>query len=195
MYLMKTTWGNEGLQSCYEKHLFFVLIHPFEDGNGRMSRLLALLTFVSQSLTVLHAVSAIIYDRRQLYYSLLQNVQQDDKLSLFVDALLDFQQEALVKSRQQAERLKQLNKFLSDYASQLSFSSFDQSLLQFVVLKNRQADLIMLEKSFDSDSGSLVCSLSKFEKLGILRKGKISYGRLPIHSVTLDSCFNTHSVY
>lgn len=58
-------------------HLYFVCIHPFEDGNGRIARALAEKS-LAQSLgkpTLLALSRQIAYDRKQYYQSLADNNQ------------------------------------------------------------------------------------------------------------------------
>jgi len=59
-------------------HLYFVLIHPFEDGNGRIGRALAEKS-LSQSLRrpTLISLSTIIQNKRNAYYNALEESNKD----------------------------------------------------------------------------------------------------------------------
>jgi len=59
-------------------HLWFVTIHPFDDGNGRITRAitdLALAQADDQSIR-LYAMSEAILDNRKGYYGVLENTQR-----------------------------------------------------------------------------------------------------------------------
>ncbi|KZM40593.1 cell division protein Fic [Marinomonas sp. SBI22] len=59
-------------------HLWFVTLHPMDDGNGRLTRLLtdlALAQGESQSIR-LYAMSVSILENRQSYYDVLESVQK-----------------------------------------------------------------------------------------------------------------------
>ncbi|WP_221793399.1 Fic family protein [Oceanobacter mangrovi] len=61
-------------------HLWFVTLHPFDDGNGRITRALtdmALAQADHQSIR-LYAMSAAILERRQSYYDILESTQRGD---------------------------------------------------------------------------------------------------------------------
>ncbi|MEG3131535.1 Fic family protein [Pantoea cypripedii] len=84
-------------------HLWFVTLHPFDDGNGRITRALtdlALAQADSQSIR-LYAMSASILARRSDYYRILQETQRGEMdvtawLTWFLEVLNDSLEQALV---------------------------------------------------------------------------------------------------
>jgi len=77
-------------------HLYFVCIHPFEDGNGRIARALSEKA-LSQCLEkpTLIALSTIIQNKKKIYYDTLEisnkNNEITDWLIYFSDAILEAQ--------------------------------------------------------------------------------------------------------
>jgi len=61
-------------------HLWFVTIHPFDDGNGRIARAIAdlMLARSEQSLQRFYSMSAQIRKERNAYYSILRATQTHD---------------------------------------------------------------------------------------------------------------------
>lgn len=80
-------------------HLWFVSIHPFEDGNGRVGRAIAEKT-LSEALgqPVLIALSQIIQDNKKAYYSMLEKSNKRNEITAwllyFARTILDAQDEA-----------------------------------------------------------------------------------------------------
>ncbi len=61
-------------------HLWLVTLHPFDDGNGRVTRAVtdrALAQAEQQSIRF-YSLSAAIMDRRKEYYTQLENAQKGD---------------------------------------------------------------------------------------------------------------------
>lgn len=61
-------------------HLWFVTVHPFEDGNGRIARAIAdqMLARSEQSLQRFYSMSSQIRQERTAYYKILERTQEGD---------------------------------------------------------------------------------------------------------------------
>lgn len=61
-------------------HLWFVTIHPFEDGNGRIARAIAdmALARAENSSLRFYSMSAVIQSQRKTYYDILEQTQTGD---------------------------------------------------------------------------------------------------------------------
>lgn len=73
-------------------HLYFISIHPFEDGNGRVARALAHMSLPGAPFI---ALSNLIYKRRKIYYDMLEKNNKDLEvtswLSYFAKEILEAQ--------------------------------------------------------------------------------------------------------
>ena len=83
-------------------HLWFVTIHPFEDGNGRIARAVAdmLLARSERTAQRFYSMSAQISIERSAYYKILENTQKGD---LDVTAWLEWFLACLGRAIEQAE--------------------------------------------------------------------------------------------
>ena len=88
-------------------HLWFVTLHPFDDGNGRITRTLTDLALaqMDQESIRLYAMSPIILNKRKGYYEILESTQKGDAditawLLWFLQAL----DESLEQTLQRIER-------------------------------------------------------------------------------------------
>jgi Fic family protein len=71
---------DEGLLRAGLAHLWFVTVHPFEDGNGRLARAIADMALAADEGTGLrlYSMSARILDERDAYYEILERTQRGD---------------------------------------------------------------------------------------------------------------------
>lgn len=85
-------------------HLWFVTLHPFDDGNGRITRTLTDLSLAQmdeQSIR-LYAMSTAILNKRKSYYEILEQTQKNDSditdwLVWFLDTLNDSLEKTLAQ--------------------------------------------------------------------------------------------------
>jgi Fic family protein len=63
--------GGDGWEKAFLAHLWFLTIHPFEDGNGRVSRIILDHLIASTNIWL----SRSIYNNRSKYYDVLSQVQ------------------------------------------------------------------------------------------------------------------------
>ncbi|MBV8042209.1 Fic family protein [Pluralibacter sp.] len=129
-------------------HLWFLTLHPFEDGNGRIGRLIMDLALAqAEGNTVrLYAMSRTINKHRQRYYEVIEQTQKGDVditrwLIWFVEMLQLSVQEALTlieqtvfkarywqhfeQSRLNAEQIKVLNRMLDgDFSDGINNSQY-----------------------------------------------------------------------
>ncbi|MFZ5841499.1 MAG: Fic family protein [Pseudomonadota bacterium] len=84
-------------------HFWFVTVHPFEDGNGRIARAIADLALAQadQQSIRLYAMSAAILERRNDYYRVLE---QSQKATLDITVWLKWFLETLQRALQQAQQ-------------------------------------------------------------------------------------------
>lgn len=86
--------GEDPLLRAGLAHLWFVTVHPFDDGNGRVARALSdmALARAEQSALRYYSLSAEILRQRREYYDILERTQKGDLdvtewLSWFLDAV------------------------------------------------------------------------------------------------------------
>jgi Fic family protein len=73
-------------------HLWFVTLHPFEDGNGRIARAIADMALArsEQSPQRFYSMSAQIRQERKAYYDMLESTQKGDlDITLWLEWFLD----------------------------------------------------------------------------------------------------------
>ncbi len=102
-------------------HLYFVLIHPFEDGNGRIARALTIKT-LSQSLKkpLLSSLSKIILENKKAYYL---NLEKNNK-NVEITSWIEYFAKTILKSqkytKEMIEFLMKKAKIYQNYSDELN---------------------------------------------------------------------------
>lgn len=100
-------------------HLWFVTLHPFEDGNGRMTRALTdmLLTRADGISQRYYSMSAQIRIERKEYYNILEKTQQGNlNITLWLEWFLNCIYRAVRSSEIVLEKVLFKHKFWTKYA-------------------------------------------------------------------------------
>lgn len=133
------TWFNQSLDDSLLDpllragitHLWFVTLHPFDDGNGRITRILtdlALAQMDEQSIR-LYAMSTAILNRRKSYYEVLERSQKNDSdITDWLVWFLDTLNESLEETLAQIQRTLFKSQFWHKY-SNLSLSQEQRKVL------------------------------------------------------------------
>lgn len=91
----------DGLLRAGIAHLYFVTIHPFEDGNGRLARALTDLALAQEEMTGirLYSLSTQIHKERTSYYAILDEVQKGGgDITLWLSWFLDIYSHSIESS-------------------------------------------------------------------------------------------------
>lgn len=102
-------------------HLYFESIHPFEDGNGRIGRVIAekaLLQTLGKPLVI--SLSRTIEANKQRYYTALESAQRSNEISEWIQYFVDVVLQAQIQSKQLIHFILQKTRFFDRYAGQLN---------------------------------------------------------------------------
>lgn len=126
-------------------HLWFVTIHPFDDGNGRMARAIADLQLARADETTqrFYSMSAQIRKERNAYYTILEKTQSG---SLDITNWLDWFLQCINRALQASEEI------LSHVLTKAAFWKEHEK----TIFNNRQ--IFMLNKLLDRLDGKLTSS-------------------------------------
>src|SRR3989339_1046128 len=112
-------------------HFWFIIIHPFDDGNGRIARALSdmLLARSDNSSQRFYSLSSQILTERKKYYEVLKEVQHSKgEITLWLPWVFNFLYWALIKSESTTQKV--LNKAdFWDYHKETEFNSRQRLIL------------------------------------------------------------------
>ncbi len=95
-------------------HLWFIIIHPFDDGNGRISRALSdmLLAKAESSGERFYSMSSQILEERKRYYQVLQKVQHNSgDITEWLDWFLHCLKNAMLSTEKTTQRILEKAEF------------------------------------------------------------------------------------
>ncbi len=102
-------------------HLYFVSIHPFEEGNGRIGRALIEKVLAQQlKQPTLIGISQVINDKKKLYYQALENQNKHNELSTWLDYFAEMVLEAQQYTIDQIEFIIKKTKFFDQFKEQMN---------------------------------------------------------------------------
>ncbi|PHS40400.1 MAG: cell filamentation protein Fic [Sulfurovum sp.] len=121
-HLMDTffVWLNEdnetsGIYKAVVAHLYFVLIHPFDDGNGRIARAITDYVLAKSNLANgnFYSISTTIYQKRKEYYKVLDKVcvNVDQDISTWVEWFVNLLELSIDDTLEKVEAVKTKAKF------------------------------------------------------------------------------------
>ena len=103
-------------------HLWFVTLHPFEDGNGRIARAITdMLLARSDGLHQrFYSMSSQIQKDRKEYYDILEKTQKGNlDITVWIDWFLNTLQKAIINSEETLALVMQKHRFWNIYGKQI----------------------------------------------------------------------------
>lgn len=116
-------------------HLWFVTIHPFDDGNGRIARAIAdmLLARADQSKHRFYSMSAQILKERNSYYDILESTQNGDlDISQWLEWFLDCLCRSMENTEATVDKIITRSHFWESYRN-IEFNSRQLKMLQILL--------------------------------------------------------------
>jgi len=102
-------------------HLYFVLIHPFDDGNGRIARAVTDYLLAKTALTNanFYSISTTIYRKRKEYYEVLDSVCRaiNQDITLWVEWFVLLLEESIDETLSKIESVQKKAKFWEKHRS------------------------------------------------------------------------------
>lgn len=166
-------------------HAFFVLVHPFEDGNGRMSRMLAEKALVISSETIFrpYSLSAKILTARKQYAFVLRHIHDPrpengmDGLEKFISFVQDVREQAIAEAMKNAAGIARLEELLSRLREAgVHLSPEEKTVLKTMCVSNRRWNRFEATADVeDPEKGAAVWR--RLIDLGVVRKNRIRFDR------------------
>ena len=175
-------------------HLWFVTLHPFDDGNGRLTRAITerMLAQSDNSPQRFYSLSAEILNQRKGYYAILEQTQRGD--SDITDWLLWFLQaleNALLTAHQTTKKIVIKAQFWHRHRQQAfnerQVNMLNRLLTDFYGKLTSKKWAVMMKCSADSALRDINALIDK----GILKRSQAS-GRSTSYEIVLDDRINKH---
>ena len=116
-------------------HLWFVTIHPFDDGNGRLCRTITemLLSRADQTRQRYYSLSSVFLSNRKEYYNHLEQAQKGNlDVTVWIDWFLRQLKEALLASLAKTEHVK-AKRIFWDCHREVSFNDRQRKVINMLL--------------------------------------------------------------
>ena len=189
LYWFNTT--NESLIKACIAHLWFVIIHPFDDGNGRITRAitdLVLSKIENSKISRLYSMSNAINDDRKGYYKALENTtgyikKEDDFLDItfWCEWFLQTLYKALLEAKMKLNFIVFKTKFWDKYKDK-NLNARQIKVLNFILdigIENFKGNLSKKKYMSISSSSSTTASrdISELLEIGCIKQVEGTLGR------------------
>lgn len=156
-------------------HFYFAYLHPYFDGNGRMSRLIQLWYLLQSDFksTLMVSFSQLVSKTKNMYYKTFEDIENNEKISGVIDVtpfILYFNKNVFNKLQDQKNDGDVIKRF-QNYLSKGVITLKEKDLFLFVMSFYNETEFSTktLEKDFkDAAYATIRSFVLKFEKLGLL---------------------------
>ena len=182
---------NESLIKVCIAHLWFVIIHPFDDGNGRITRAitdLVLSKIENSTISRLYSMSSAINTNRKAYYKALEYttgyIQKDDNfldITFWCEWFLQTLYEALLETKTKLNFIVTKTKFW-DKNKDKNLNARQIKVLNFILdigIENFKGNLSKKKYMSISSSSSTTASrdISELLEIGCIKQVEGTLGR------------------
>jgi Fic family protein len=142
-------------------HLEFEALHPFQDGNGRIGRMLiTLFLWKSKVISEPHFyISGYLEENKDLYIDLMRKVSQTGDWNVWCEFFLTAIEKQAVKNLQVAESIQNLYEEMKSRFSEVLASKWSVNALDFVF-----TNPVFRNSKFTSNAGIPAPTAAKFAK-------------------------------
>ena len=155
-------------------HLFFVTIHPFRDGNGRIARILAdkYLSLRTNQILRTYSISYEIEKNKTQYYMALESITENDGMSAFLDFMLSVYANAIDEAKKRNKILLRIYSFLSK--NKIYLDDNDKQLLKTLAFDSKNNWSFISATQFMDNGDIAQKSWNKLCKIGLITNGKLT---------------------
>jgi Fic family protein len=187
------------LKACIA-HLWFVIIHPFDDGNGRITRAitdLVLSKIENSKISRLYSMSSVINVNRIGYYQALEHttgyVKKEENyldITLWCEWFLSTLLEALLDAKKKLGYIVQKTKFWDKHKNS-NLNAREIKVLNFILdmgIENFKGNLSKKKYMSIADTASTTASRDIIEllKFGCIKQTEGTSGRNVAYEIVLD---------
>lgn len=143
-------------------HLEFEALHPFQDGNGRIGRMLiTLILWSAQTISAPHFyISGYFEENKDRYIDLMREVSETGNWDSWCVFFLEAVKEQATNNLEIAEKIGQLYETMKGEFSDLLSSKWSLNALEFIF-----TNPVFRNSSFTSKSGIPISTAARFSKI------------------------------